>query len=121
MHKAAVSRKPAVIASRQEESGRSGPSGPVAAAPPVHWRRPDPVGDILAVAWRSGAAEPREIRVRPEIHERMLAELDPATRAVVEERGVIGAPTPIPLVVEAGLPTFPGFEVVRAQPHPAAA
>ncbi len=86
-----------------------------------HWGRPDPVGDILATAWSSTAAEPREIRVRPEVHQCILAELDPVERALVEERGVLGSPIAIPLVVDAGLPAFPGFEIVRARPHAAAA
>jgi hypothetical protein len=91
------------------------------AAPHGHWGRPDPVGDILATAWSPTAAEPREIRVRPEVFQSILAELDPAERALVEERGVLGSPIAIPLVVDAGLPAFPGFEIVRARPHAAAA
>jgi hypothetical protein len=91
------------------------------ATPHVHWGRPDPVGDILATAWSSAAAEPREIRVRPEIRQRILAELDPVERALVEERGVIGSPIAIPLVVDVELPALPGFEIVRARPHAAAA
>ena len=102
-----------------DEATVSREPSPGRAAQHKHWGRPDPVGDILATAWSSTAAEPREIRVRPEVRQCILAELDPAERALVEERGVLGSP--IPLVVEAGLPTFPGFEVVRAQPHPAAA
>ena len=65
---------------------------PDRAAPHHHWDRPDPVGDILATAWSSAAAEPREIRVRPEVYHCILAELDPAERALVEERGVLGSP-----------------------------
>jgi hypothetical protein len=86
-----------------------------------HWGRPDPVGDILGVAWNSAAAEPREIRVRPEVFERILAELDPDERAVVEERRVLGSPIAVPIVVDDGLPSFPGFEIVRARPHAVAA
>jgi hypothetical protein len=86
-----------------------------------HWDRPDPVGDILATAWSPTAAEPREIRVRPEVRRCILAELDPAERALVEERGVLGSPIAIPLVVDPELPAFPGFEIVRARPHAAAA
>jgi hypothetical protein len=91
------------------------------AAQHAHWGRPDPVGDILATAWSSAAAEPREIRVRPEVHQCILAELDPVERALVEERGVLGSPIAIPLVVDVELPAFPGFEIVRARPHAAAA
>ena len=86
-----------------------------------HWGRPDPVGDILATAWSPAAAEPREIRVRPEVRRSILAELDPVERALVEERGVLGSPVAIPLVVDIRLPAFPGFEIVRARPHTAAA
>jgi hypothetical protein len=74
------------------------------------------VGDVLAVAWRTGAAVPQEIRVRPELYERLLAELDPTARAVVEEQAVIGGPETVRLVVAAELPALPGFEVVRARP-----
>lgn len=94
---------------------------PDRAAPHRHWVRPDPVGDILAAAWNPAAAEPREIRVRPELHRCILAELDPADRALVEERGLLGSPVAIPLVVDAQLPAFPGFEIVRARPGAAAA
>jgi hypothetical protein len=94
---------------------------PSRAAQHRHWGRPDPVGDILAIAWSPTAAEPREIRVRPEVLQSILAELDPAERVLVEERGVLGSPIAIPLVVDAGLPAFPGFEIVRARPHAAAA
>jgi hypothetical protein len=103
------------------EATASWTPSPDRAAQHVHWGRPDPVGDILAIAWSSGAAEPREIRVRPEVRRCILAELDPAERALVEERGVIGSPIAIPLVVDAELPAFPGFEIVRARPHAAAA
>jgi len=91
------------------------------AAQHPHWSRPDPVGDILATAWSAGAAEPREIRVRPEVFDRILAELDPAERTLVAERRVLGSPVAIPLVVDAELPAFPGFEIVRARPHATAA
>jgi hypothetical protein len=106
MDKAAASREPA--------PGRAAQHG--------HWGRPDPVGDILATAWSPAAAEPREIRVRPEVYHCILAELDPVERALVEERRLLGSPpNAIPLVVDAQLPAFPGFEIARAQPHAAAA
>ena len=104
-----------------DEATASWKASPDRAAQRAHWGRPDPVGDILATAWSSTAAEPREIRVRPELPHCTLAELDPVARALVEERGVLGSPIPIPLVVDAQLPAFPGFEVVRARPHAAAA
>jgi hypothetical protein len=74
------------------------------------------VGDVLAVAWRPGVAAPREIRVRPALYERLLAELDPEARAAVEARHAIGEPAAVRLVVVTELPASPGFEVVRAGP-----
>ncbi|MFD2094093.1 hypothetical protein [Blastococcus deserti] len=102
-----------------EDTIRQEPS-PNRAGQHRHWGRPDPVGDILATAWSPAAAEPREIRVRPEVYHCILAELDPAERALLQERGLLGSPA-IPLVVDAELPAFPGFEIVRARPHTAAA
>ncbi|SFL10515.1 hypothetical protein [Geodermatophilus ruber] len=81
----------------------------------IHWARPDIAGDVLAIARDRHAAPPREIRIRPELHACMLAQLDPAARAAVE-RGTLGAPPGVPLVVDPELPAFPGFEVVRARP-----
>jgi hypothetical protein len=101
------------IASREPSASR--------AADHRHWGRPDPVGDILATAWSPTAAEPREIRVRPEVYRSILAELDAAERALLEERGLLGSPIAIPLVVDVELPPCPGFEIVRARPHAAAA
>jgi hypothetical protein len=104
-----------------DEATTSRESSPNRAAEHRHWGPPDPVGDILATAWSPAAAEPREIRVRPEVYHCILAELDPAERALVEERRVLGSPIAIPLVVDAQLPAFPGFEIVRARPEAAAA
>jgi hypothetical protein len=70
--------------------------------PPGHWAVPDIAGDILAIARRAGAAEPVEIRVRPEVHQDL--------------GGQAGGPADldgIPLVVDDQLPSFPGFEVHR--------
>ncbi|RBY75170.1 hypothetical protein DQ239_17690 [Blastococcus sp. TF02-09] len=97
-------------------SATASPATAATAARPAHWHRPDPVGDVLAVAWRPGAAEPREIRVRPELHGQLLAELDPDTRAVVEACHVLGHPIAVRLVVAGDLPVCPGFEVLRAGP-----
>jgi hypothetical protein len=87
----------------------------------AHWTRPDIAGDLVAVASGPGTAPPREIRLRPELYARMLAQLSPVDRASVVERGVLGSPPGIPLVVDTGLPSCPGFEVVRARPYAAAA
>jgi hypothetical protein len=104
-----------------DEATISREPSPDRAARHGHWGRPDPVGDILATAWSATAAEPREIRVRPEVYHCILAELDPDERALVEERRLLGSPVAIPLVVDAQLPAFPGFEIVRARPHASAA
>ncbi|MGY1710063.1 hypothetical protein ACI8AC_11200 [Geodermatophilus sp. SYSU D00758] len=84
-----------------------------------HWSAPDPLADVLALAWEPGAAPPREIRIRPETRDRLLARLAPSDRARVEQQGVVGGPADVPLVVDGTLPAFPGFEVVRVPPgHP---
>ncbi len=68
--------------------------------------------DLLAVAWEPGAAPPREIRVRPELLDRLAAQLGPAVA-----RGLLGDPAGVPLVVDPQLPRSPGFEVRRVPPH----
>ncbi len=103
-----------------DEATTSREPSPDRAAQHGHWGRPDPVGNILATAW-SSAAEPREIRVRPEIYHCILAELDHAERALLEEHGLLGSPIAIPVVIDTELPAFPGFEIRRARPHAAAA
>jgi hypothetical protein len=87
----------------------------------THWARPDIAGDIIAVAFTPGAAPPREIRIRPELHARLLSQLDPADRADVAGGGALGPPPGVRLVVDPVLPVFPGFEVIRARPDAAAA
>ena len=87
---------------------------------PTHWGRPDIAGDLIAVAVTPGAAPPRELRLRPELYERLLAQLTPDERARVVGRRLLGPPPGVPVVVEPGLPAFPGFEVVRARPEAAA-
>jgi hypothetical protein len=68
--------------------------------------------DLLAVAWEPGAAPPREIRVRPELLDRLAAQLGPAVAG-----GLLGDPAGVPLVVDPQLPRSPGFEVRRVPPH----
>lgn len=67
------------------------------------------VEDLLAVAWEAGAAPPREVRVRPELRERLAA--------AVPAGGLLGDPAGVPLVVDAALPRSPGFEVRRVPPR----
>ncbi len=68
--------------------------------------------DLLAVAWEPGAAPPREIRVRPELLDRLAAQLGPGVAG-----GLLGDPAGVPLVVDAELPRSPGFEVRRVPPR----
>ncbi|MFW3169614.1 hypothetical protein [Geodermatophilus sp. CPCC 206100] len=87
----------------------------------VHWVRPDIAGDVVAIAFAPGAAPPREIRIRPELYERMLAQMPPDERSAVAGCGRLGSPAGVPLVVDPVLPEFPGYEIVRARPEHAAA
>jgi hypothetical protein len=84
---------------------------------PTHWGRPDIAGDLIGVAVTPGAAPPRELRIRPELYERMLAQLEPDERAAVDGRRLLGPSPGVPLVVDPALPVFPGFEIVRARPE----
>lgn len=106
-----------VITTRAPVVDRSPVQGPAAGSGRTpHWSRPDPSGDVLAVAWAPGLAPPREIRIRPELYDRILTQLEPAVRAAVAEHHVLGGPAGVPLVIDPGLPPFPGFEVVRVRP-----
>ena len=88
----------------------------VSSTHPTHWGRPDIAGDLIAVAVTPGAAPPRELRIRPELYERLLTQLTPDERAAVVGRRLLGPPPGVPVVVDPELPSFPGFEVVRARP-----
>ena len=103
---------PAPVATRPDPAAQPPPPSAVAVRP-AHWAPPDTLGDILAIAWRPGAAPPREIRVRSEVRDRVLAQLPPAER----DRAVVGGPAGVPLVLDDELPACPGFEVVRARPE----
>ncbi len=123
MTKAAVRRAPAAADLRRDDAGLRAQHEPddhqhelTHPAHPVHWAPPDIAGDILAIACRTGAAAPREIRVRPELRDRMLAQMSPTDRRLVEQHGTIGGAAGVPLVVDEDLPLFPGFEIVRARP-----
>ncbi|MGY1653917.1 hypothetical protein [Geodermatophilus sp. SYSU D01119] len=67
--------------------------------------------DLLAVAWAPGAAPPREIRVRPEVLQRLHTAPDTAGRPL------LGDPAGVPVVVDPALPRHPGFEVRRVPPR----
>ena len=105
----------AVTSTRPVVDRRVLPQPAPGAARPVHWARPDTARDVLALAWAPGLAPPREIRVRPELHERLLAELDPAARAPLAGHGVLGARAGVPRRVGPPLPACPGFEVRRGR------
>ncbi|MGY1730370.1 hypothetical protein ACI798_02530 [Geodermatophilus sp. SYSU D01045] len=77
-----------------------------------HATRSDVAGDLLAVAWMPGTAPPREIRLRPELLQRLGAQLGwhgTGPRS-------LGEPAAVPLVVDPRLPACPGFEVRRVGP-----
>ncbi len=106
----------AVTSTRPVVDRRVPPQPVPGTARPPHRARPDAARDVLALAWAPGLAPPREIRVRPELHDRLLAELDPAARAALTGHGVLGEPAGVPLVVDPALPASPGFEVRRVLP-----
>ncbi len=98
---------------REPGASRSTTQQPApATAHPTHWARPDIAGDVLAVARAPGAAPPRGIRIRPELHARLLAQPETAGGPSRTPEELAG----IPLVVDPTLPVVPGFEVVRARP-----
>jgi hypothetical protein len=81
---------------------------PAVAHPPL----PGLARDLLAVAWEPGAAPPREVRVRPELADRLGAQLGWDATA----HPLLGEPAGLPLVVDPQLPRSPGFEVRRVPP-----
>lgn len=84
------------------------PTGLLHPAAPARTRTGD---DVLAVAWAPGAAPPREIRVRPEVLERLALGRDAAGHPL------LGDPAGVPVVVDPALPRCPGFEVRRVPPR----
>ena len=140
MIKAAVNKAPVVPPLKRDDAGnhhdaRAIPTQPHARAQPrnldaqgavpfveratrgSHWVPPDILGDILAIAWRAGAAEPVEIRLRPELHERLMQQMPDAAAL---GRGSLTNVGGIPLVVDEDLPAFPGYEIHRTPPRPSA-
>lgn len=80
------------------------------------WQR-DCLRDILWEAWRPDRAQPAAIRVRPEVHTRILAAMTTDGRIDVADRGVIGHPHGLPLTIDRRLPSFPGYEIDRQPPE----
>lgn len=95
---------PHAASSSGPDAPRSPPAGPDRRVRPAHWAAPDIAGDILAIARRAGAAEPVEIRLRPDVYRDLQLQRpgDPLTDL-----------DGIPLVVDEDLPPFPGYEVHR--------
>lgn len=82
--------------------------------PDVHPTAHHTVDDILAMARRPEAADPTEIHVGSAIHARMLKEAaGAATRMVVDEQRGISRLDGIPVVVDAEIPAYPGYEIHR--------
>jgi hypothetical protein len=81
----------------------------------THWAPPDIGGDILAEAMRPDAAEPVAVHVRPEIHT-LISGSAPAGRAAGTPRAT-GSWDGIRLVVDDGIPPFPGYEIHRCAPR----
>ncbi len=84
----------------------------IQSAAPAHTRvgvprlRGNLCGDILAEAYRQGAAAPVAIHVRPELGDLFRA----------EAAGHL-PPDPLLLVVDADLPASPGYEIHREPPR----
>ncbi|SET24817.1 hypothetical protein [Geodermatophilus poikilotrophus] len=106
----------AVTSTRPVVDRRVPPQPSPGTARSQHWARPDAARDVLALAWAPGLAPPRQIRVRPELHDRLLAELDPAARVALTDHGLLGEPAGVPVVIDPALPGCPGFEVQRVRP-----
>jgi len=76
-----------------------------------HWVAPDMLGDILAIAREAGAASPVEIHMRLQVHDRLAKRAPDATGAAPGTLSDLGG---IPVVVDEGIPAFPGYEIHRA-------
>lgn len=80
-----------------------------------HWSPPDIWGDILSAAWRPDADEPVAIHIRPEVEALLLPHREPPALPARTD-GVLERLARVPVVVDDGIPDFPGFEVHRAVP-----
>lgn len=89
-----------------------------------HWQPPDPIGDVLAEAFRPDTVAPRLIHARSAIVREMRAEEERRTLEANERGGAerVGFVSPgaslwgVPVVVDDTIPTYPGFEVYRQRP-----
>ncbi len=93
-----------------DQAARKGTTDVGSAARVCHWAEPDFVGDIRAVARRAGGADPVEVRVRPELHDRLVRQLSAAGKL---GGGSLTDLDGVPLVVDEEIPVLPGYEVHR--------
>ena len=78
---------------------------------------PHALDDVLDAARGAGVAEPNEIRIRPELHDRMQREAASSSVSVtLDAHGGISRLDGIPVAIDAELPAFPGYEIRRAGP-----
>jgi hypothetical protein len=96
-----------------DEEARMGATEVVPAARVPHWAEPDFVGDIRAVARRAGGADPVEIRIRPELHDRLVRQMSAAGKL---DGGRLTDLDGVRLVVDEEIPVFPGYEIHRVPP-----
>jgi hypothetical protein len=95
------------------EVARKGATEVVPAARVPHWAEPDFVSDVLAVARRAGGADPVEIRIRPELHGRLVRQMSAAGKL---DGGWLTDLDGVRLVVDEEIPVFPGYEIHRVPP-----
>lgn len=78
---------------------------------------PRTMDDVLGAARGAGVAEPNEIRIRPELHDRMQREAASSCVSVtLDAQGGISRLDGIPVAVDPDLPGYPGYEIHRAGP-----
>jgi hypothetical protein len=78
---------------------------------------PHTVDDVLAAARSPGAAEPSEIHVRAALYAQMRREVVAGHAPVTADAdGEISHLDGIPVLVDEGLPAFPGYEIHRTRP-----
>jgi hypothetical protein len=78
---------------------------------------PHTLDDLLDAARGDGVAEPSEIRVRPELRDRMQREAAwSCVPVTLDAHGGIRCLDGIPVEVDPELPAFPGYEIHRAGP-----